>query len=77
MNRSQPAHEIRLGQVQATIWEETIDEGIRHTVTVHRLERIGDRWLPTERFEQEDLPVMAEAVDLAHLWICEQATLFA
>ena len=31
----------------------------------------------SDRFEIEDLPIVAEVADLAHLWICEQAELIA
>jgi hypothetical protein len=30
-----------------------------------------------DRFEADDLAVVAEVVDLAHLWICEQAEVIA
>ncbi|MDX1964072.1 MAG: hypothetical protein SFX18_13040 [Pirellulales bacterium] len=75
MPRSKLVHEVRLGQVRATVWEESRPEGMKHSVALHRMSRIDNHWLPVERFEPEDLPILAEALDLAHLWICEQEVL--
>ncbi len=70
-------HEIRLGRVRALIWREESAEGARHWVTVGRTTSSGPRTRPPGAFEPEDLPVVAEIMDLAHLWICEQAELIA
>jgi hypothetical protein len=69
-------HEIRLGTVRASIWRETGNDGEFHSVTVSRA--LGDSRRPatTNRFQVDELPLIAEAVDLAHLWI-EQMELIA
>ena len=74
MTKQKPAHEIRLGRVKATIWANETDNGIRHNVSVNRLYKDGDEWKQTSSFSREDLPLVAKVVDLAHLWIYEQAS---
>ena len=71
--KQKPAHEIRLGRIKATIWENETDNGTRHNVTVSRLYKDGDQWKQTTSFGREDLPLVAKVVDLAHTWIYEQA----
>ena len=73
MSKQKPAHEIRLGRVKATIWAHETDNGTRHNVTVSRIYKDGDDWKQTASFGRDDLPLVAKVVDLAHLWIYEQA----
>lgn len=73
MPKQKPAHEIRLGRVKATIWENETEQGTRHNVTVSRLYKDGDEWKQSASFGREDLPLVAKVVDLAHTWIYEQA----
>ena len=72
-----PVHEIRLGSVRASIWEEETSEGLKHRVSVVRLYKDGSEWTRSTFFERDDLPLVAEVVDMAHLWIFEQAELIA
>jgi hypothetical protein len=69
-------HEIRLGAVRASIWEENGHEAARHTVTISRVVSSGSG-RAGNRFEVDELPLVAELMDLAHLWIFEQAELIA
>lgn len=73
MTKQKPAHEVRLGRIKATIWENETEQGTRHNVTVNRLYKDGDEWKQTASFGREDLPLVAKVVDLAHSWIYEQA----
>ena len=73
MSKQKPAHEIRLGRVKATIWANETENGTRHNVTVSRIYKDGDDWKQTASFGRDDLPLVAKVVDLAHLWIYEQA----
>ena len=75
MKRQIPVHELQLGAVRATIWEESSYDGPNYRVSISRALRRGESSSGIDRFEPEDLPVIAEVVDLAHLWICEQAEL--
>lgn len=69
--KQQPAHEIRMGAIKATIWENQTTAGTRHNVTVSRIYKDGDEWKQTESFGRDDLPLLAKMVDLAHTWIFE------
>lgn len=71
MTKQKPAHEIRLGSIKATIWENQTEAGVRHNVTVSRIYKDGDQWKQTESFGRNDLPLVAKVADLAHTWIYE------
>lgn len=73
MTKQKPIHEIRLGRIKATIWENETEQGTRYNVTVHRLYKDGDEWKQTASFGREDLPLVAKVVDMAHTWTYEQA----
>ena len=78
MKYERPVHEIRLGAVRAAIWEdESGIEGPRFRVAISRVARPGEFHVQPDRFDPEDLPLVVEVADLAHLWICEQAELVA
>jgi hypothetical protein len=76
MSYQSPVHEIRIGAVRAQVWEQS-NEGSRYRISVSRVKRPGEFDFRADRFDPEDLPLVAEAMDLAHLWICEQAELVA
>lgn len=68
----QPTHEIRLGLIKATVWQNQTKAGERFNVTIARLYRNGDRWVESQNFGRDDLPLVAKAVDFAHTWIFNQ-----
>lgn len=70
---NQPVHEVRMGTIKATIWENETSVGIRYNVNVSRIYKEGEQWKQTEGFGRDDLPLLAKVVDLAHTWIFEQA----
>lgn len=72
--KNTPAHEIRLGAIKATIWENDSASGIRHNVTLARIYKDGNEWKRSDCFGRDDLPLVAKVVDLAHSWIFEQST---
>ena len=72
MSNQQPVHEIRLGSVKATIWENETSVGTRHNLNVTRLYKDGDEWKQTSSFGRDDLPLVAKVADQAHSWIFEQ-----
>lgn len=75
MNRNRPVHEVRLGFVKASIWENTNpDKSTRHNVTLTRFyrDKETDQWKNSESFSRDDLLLVAKVADLAHSWICEQ-----
>ena len=72
--RQKPVHEIRLGLVRASIWENKSEYGVRHNVTLERLYsvKLDDnrrQWKSTSSFGRDDLLVAAKVLDLAHTWI--------
>lgn len=72
-SKQKPVHEIRLGRIKATIWENDTDNGTRYNVAVSRLYKDGDEWKQTTSFGRDDLPLVAKVADLTHTWIYEQA----
>ncbi len=71
MNRLR-THEIRVGQIVATIRSIRKGTEIQHVVSVCRLVRNDDRWVESTRFNAEDIPVMRHVLDEAHNWIINQ-----
>lgn len=71
---NKPTHEIRMGRIKATIWENSTEVGIRHNVTLTRLYRDGDTWKDSTSFGRDDLPLLGKVADLAHTWIFEQSS---
>lgn len=72
--RQKPVHEIRLGLVRASIWENKSEYGIRHNVTLERLYPVKldenrRTWKSTSSFGRDDLLPAAKVLDLAHTWI--------
>jgi hypothetical protein len=68
---NRPVHEVRLGTVKASIWENTYGETTRHNVTFVRAykDKEGDQWKTTESFGRDDLLLLAKVIDRAHAWI--------
>jgi hypothetical protein len=64
-----PVHEIRLGRIKATIWENETENGSRYNVNLTRLYKDGDQWKDSTGFGRDDLPLVAKVADLAHTWI--------
>lgn len=75
--KERPAHNVKIGLVEAAIWRNETDGRQRFNVTVRRsyaVEHEGKRtWKSTDSFGRDDLLALAKAVDLAHSWIHEQA----
>jgi len=68
-----PVHEVRLGAIKATIWENETSVGTRHNVTVARLYKDGDDWKQTESFGRDDLLLLGKVLDQSHSWILAEA----
>ena len=48
MGKQQPAHEIKLGKIRATIWaNETEDHEVWFNTTISRLYKNGEGWRET------------------------------
>jgi len=65
-----PAHKIRRGVLQVTIWRNTSDKGTFYSATPSRGYKQGDdTWKETDSLNQDDLLPMAKLLDLADTWI--------
>lgn len=70
----QPIHEVRFGLIKALVWQNHTKAGERFNVTISRIYKNGDRWIESQQFGRNDLPLVAKVADLAHTWIySEQA----
>lgn len=69
----QPVHEVRFGLIKALVWQNHTKSGERFNVTISRLYKNGDRWVESNHYGRDDLPLVAKAADLAHSWIYGQS----
>jgi hypothetical protein len=68
-----PAHKIRIGNLTATIWRNTGDNGTWYSVQPKRSYKTGDdEWRETDALGVDDLLPMAKLLDQAHTWITDQ-----
>ena len=68
-----PVHEVRLGRIKATIWENDTRDGIRHNVSLSRIYKDGNTWKDSTSFGRDDLPLVMKVADMAHTWVYENA----
>jgi hypothetical protein len=70
---SQPAHKIRSGALQVTIWRNIGDNRNWYSVVPARSYKQGDEtWKETDSLNFDDLLAMSKLLDLAHTWILHQ-----
>ena len=70
---SKPAHKIRSGALQVTIWRNTGEKGAWYSVNPTRSYKAGDEtWKESDSLGFDDLLAMAKLLDLAHTWIMHQ-----
>lgn len=69
---SQPAHKIRSGVLQVTIWRNHGERGNWYSVIPSRSYKQEDAWKETDSLGFDDLLTMAKLFDLAHSWIMHQ-----
>jgi len=70
---SKPAHKIRLGVLQVTIWRNSGEKGSWYSVIPSRGYKQGDDgWKETDSLNSDDLLPMAKLLDLAHTWVMHQ-----
>src|SRR5262249_43227251 len=73
LTMSKPAHKIRNGALQVTIWRNTSEKGTWYSVIPTRSYKQGDEtWKEADSFGFDDLLTMAKLFDLAHTWIMHQ-----
>ncbi len=70
---SSPAHKIRFGNLQATIWRNPSDKGVWYSVNPARsYKKVDETWKETDSLGFDDLLTMAKLLDQAHSWIAVQ-----
>ena len=70
---SKPAHKIRIGVLQVTIWRNSGEKGNWYSVIPTRGYKQGDAtWKETDSLGFDDLLTMAKLFDMAHTWIMHQ-----
>ena len=70
---SKPAHKLRMGVLQVTIWRNHSEKGNWYTVIVASGYKQGDdAWKETDSLGSDDLLTMAKLLDMAHTWIMHQ-----
>jgi hypothetical protein len=70
---STPAHKIRRGVLQVTIWRNKSDERTWYSVIPSRGYKVGDdAWKETDSLNADDLLPMAKLLELADTWIMHQ-----
>ena len=67
-----PVTKLRIGLLNASIWERTTDKGTFHSVSFERRYRDTDgNWQSTYSFDTSDLLALAKLADQAHSKILE------
>jgi hypothetical protein len=70
---SQPAHKIRTGALQVTIWRNHGEKGNWYSAVPTRSYKQGDdTWKESDSLGFDDLLTMAKLLDQAHTWIQHQ-----
>jgi len=70
MGKNKPAHEIKLGCIRATIWDNGVRDGeSSYTAQVTRSYKADNGWKETTSLRREDLPVAVKAMDMAYGWM--------
>lgn len=72
MSNVKPAHKIRAGNLEVTIWRNEGEKGPWFSVTPSRSYKQGEDWKQTDSFGLDDLLMLAKLVDMAHTWIMDQ-----
>lgn len=67
-------HEIRIGRIKATIWENETQNGSRFNTKFSRLYKPDSEseWAESDSFGRDDLLILAKLASRVHDWIFEQ-----
>jgi hypothetical protein len=69
---NKPAHKIRAGAIELSIWKNDGEKGSWYSVTATRSYKQGEDWKQTDSFGQDDLLLLSKLFDQAHTWIMGQ-----
>lgn len=67
-----PAHEIRIGGIQASIWKNETPQGTRFNTTFKRNYKDGEEWKSSDSFGRDDLLTLGFVSQEVLRWIVEQ-----
>ncbi len=67
-----PAHRLRDGAIEVSIWKNEGQAGSFYSVTHRRSYKQGDEWKESDSYGHDDLLTLAKLLDLAHTWILTQ-----
>ena len=71
MEKNKPAHEIRFGNIKATLWNAESDKGPFYTVTFKRLYRVDGKWKQSHSFSGRDFEALTQVQMLARTWMAD------
>lgn len=69
---NKPAHEVRLGNIKATIWMNNTGQGPRYNTQFERSYLDGQEWKTSDSFGRDDLLTIGFVAQEALRWIVEQ-----
>jgi hypothetical protein len=67
--KSVPVHTVRHRRLKAAVWQNRVDSGVFHNVTVTRSYKTNDEWHETSSFGYDDLPIVAKLLLDCHTFI--------
>ena len=67
-----PAHQLRIGTIQATIWRNFSDQSNWYSVNLTRGCKVDEDWRETDNLGGDDLMPAAKVLDMSHTWILHQ-----
>lgn len=71
--RNAPAHQVRVGRIQGTVWKNDGKDGAWYSVSITRSYQDGQKqWKQAATFGRDDLLVVAEVSRLCWLFIAQQ-----
>lgn len=72
-NLRRPAHTLRMGPLQASIWENQTQQGKMYSVTFDRSYKDGENWKRSASFGRGNLLMVARLAEQAFDWIAAQS----
>ena len=69
---NKPVHEIRVGGIHVSIWQNDTATGRRFNTTFERVYRDGETWKTSSSFGRDDLMNLSFACAEALRWIIQQ-----
>lgn len=71
MSENQPVNKVRIGPIEAAIWENRGEKGTFHSVTFSRSYKKNEEWKNTDSFRAEDLLLLSKTAEKAFDWLYE------